>query len=253
MDGMSELATPPNDHASYFEDIDSLINTNGIFRNNQGYYSTGSLINGLFKLQGGFHKKPECSWYASAEHPILDRIERAILINSLFANDNPAPTKDFCRQSETTLNENLSKEGQRTYGAPCVLIDTESNDEAVGGIKAIGNRTLYLSGTRNSLGLNEYNLQKGFFYEIPGEEHLELGSRISIRELMAHINGEWRSRTEKDNYIVYKPILGRMSLFTLPSEVRAQIPETVTVTEQQIDDQFKALNQHIIDHGVHYF
>lgn len=123
----------------------------------------------------------------------------------------------------------------------------------VGGIKKIGDNTLYVSGSTDSYSLNEYNLREGFIYEIPRLEELELPPRLSIREMMSHINdGEWREYSSIDKHSKLAPIFGRASLFMIPSDIRVQLVDVVTETERGIKRRLEAINQEIIDHKDQY-
>ena len=123
----------------------------------------------------------------------------------------------------------------------------------VGGIKKIGDNTLYVSGSTDSYSLNKHNLRKGFIYEIPKLEELELPSRLSIREMMSHINdGEWREYSSIDKRTKLAPIFGRASLFMIPPRVRAQLVDVVTETEEKIKQKLEAINQEIIDNKDQY-
>ena len=237
----------------YFKDIGDNIGIENIFKSNHGRYNPTSLMMGLVCLRGGYCGQPSCNWQSHKPHSLLDRTQTAVNTNSLFAGDNPPPSKLFCNDSETTLVENLSESGQWKYGAPSILINTERNDEAVGGIKKIGDNTLYVSGSRDSYSLNEYNLRKGFIYEIPKLEELDLPPRLSVREMMSHINdGEWRKYSNIDKRTKLAPIFGRASLFMIPAGVRTQLVDVVTETEEEIKQRLEAINQDIIDHKDQY-
>ena len=237
----------------YFKDIGDNTGIKNIFKSNHGRYNPTSLMMGLVCLRGGYCGQPSCNWQSYKPHPLLDRIQTAVNTNSRFAENNPLPSKIFCNDSETTLVENLSESGQRQCGAPSILINTARNDEVVGGIKKIGDNTLYVSGSTDSYSLNEHNLREGFIYEIPKLEELELPSRLSIREMMSHINdGEWREYSSIDKRTKLAPIFGRASLFMIPPEVRVQLVDVVTETEEEIKQKLEAINQEIIDHKDQY-
>lgn len=247
---MSERLTPPDE---YFENIGNIIGNPNIFKSNHGRYNAISVMIGLVHLRGRYSEQPSCNWQSYQPHPLLERIQIAVTLNSLIAEDNPLPSKIFCNDSETTLVENLSESGQRQCGAPSILINTARNDEVVGGIKKIGDNTLYVSGSTDSYSLNEYNLRKGFIYEIPRLEELELPSRLSIREMMSHINdGEWREYSSIDKRTKLAPIFGRASLFMIPTGIRVQLVDVVAETEGGIKRRLEAINQEIIDHKDQY-